>query len=272
MEGRIYTCYHYVPPRVINTSLFATFLSGAHSDAGTGLVGDLDGANIASPNLHSEMRHQYHVWQERLAGMDYVGFEHHRRIFYINPLSAVRLRSHDPRLTELSCLFASDDGCVGLRAAPDAFVAYLDLREAFTGEMKEYVDRLMTNNDIVTQRPHAQRLDEQFIRDHSPSQWGLFVDVVRQTRFFTRSAGLIDFSLRSPTYCNMYIMRTEIFLEYMELWWECMQVLETLIEPVERYFGYFAERLANLFVYGKRLQDPAIRVNRLPFIIDGACG
>ena len=250
----------------MSNALFSTMLSGVRSDTATGLVGDLDGRNIAEPNWHSEMRHQYHVWQERLDGMDYVGFEHHRRLFYINPLPVPALRRYCPALVDVTCRFWSDEGRVGMPIGRAVFDAYLDLREGFAAEMKACLDASMQGCDVMTQRPHGQRIDEQFVACHQDTEWDHLVEVVKSTRFFARTSGLIDFSLRSPFYCNMYVMRTELFLEYMEFWWECMRRLEERVVLRPRYLGFFSERLANLFVYGKRLEDPGLRTRSLPFV------
>ena len=268
MNGRIYTCHHLPPERILSTSVFSTLVSGCRTDEVTGMLGDLGGVNIAAPNWHSEMRHQYHVWQERLTGMDYVGFEHYRRIFFVNPLNAVRMRRFCPDLLAVARQFWSDEGCVGLRLDAAQFGQALDLRESFDDETRSMLDRLMRDSDIVTQRPQAHALDAQFKACHSAAEWDIFVDTVRGTRFHAMSAGLIDFSLRTSFFCNMHIMRTDMFLEYMEFWFACMTALEERIEKRERHFGFFSERLLNLFVNGKRLMDPLIRVRSLPFVID----
>ena len=266
MQGRIYTCWAFEPDRVVSTSLFSTMLSGVRSDPRRGLLGDLDGANIAEPNWHSEMRHQYHVWQERLHGQEYVGFEHHRRLFFVNPLSVAQWRRYCPRLLDVALRFFSDEGCIAIPLGRDMFGDYLDLRESFDGEMKAHVDEIMAGCDMVTQRPHGHRIDEQFKTCHVDTEWDHLIDVVRSTRFFARTFGMIDFGLRTPFYCNMYVMRTELFVEYMAFWWECMRRLEERVALRPRYFGYFSERLANLFVYGKRLENPALRVRTMPFV------
>ena len=61
-------------------------------------------------------------------------------------------------------------------------------------------------------------------------------------------------------------MRVALFDEYMQFWSECMRTLEQRLTLRERYLGYFSERLINLFVYGKRLQDARLRVVTLPFV------
>ncbi len=266
MQGRIFTCHHTTPERVTTGGLFATLMSGAHDDERTGLLGDLGGHNIADPNWHSEMRHQHHVWHDRLDGLDYVGFEHYRRVFLVNPLDAKRMRRFNPWLLDIVNQLVSDQLCVGAVLDERLFNAYLDLREICAGEMMSHMDFIMAGSDIVTHRLQPIKLDDQFKQCHPAEHWDIFTSTVRETRFFHRTGGLIDFSLRSTFFCNMYVARTALFREYMEFWSECMRMLEHRIPLRERYLGYFAERLLNLFVNGKRLIDPRLRVRVLPFL------
>ena len=266
MQGRVYICHHDIPERILTTPSFATMVSGRHDDAANGLLGDLDGENIAAPDYHSEMRHQYHVWKHRLGDQDYVGFEHYRRAFFINPFSAAQLRRLDPELMRIQRVFFSThnviEGC-----KPDLFDSYIDLRRAFPVPMKSYLDKLMTNNDIVVQRMTDWNIEANWKEHHSHPEWEVFIDSIRATRFFSDSADLIDFSLNNAFYCNMYVMRTELFREYMEFWWLIMQRISERVEVKPRSLGFFAERLINFFVYGKRLQDPSFRLATLPYMM-----
>jgi hypothetical protein len=266
MNGRIFTCHHVAPERVVATSLFSTLISGAPGDGLTGLISDLDGRNIAEPNWHSEMRHQYHVWQDRLDGLDYVGFEHYRRIFFINPLTAPRMRRFNPWLLEVANQLLIDELCVGGVLDHTLFNAYQDLREICEGEMKSHMDFVMNDADIITHRVQPLRLDEQFKQCHPPEHWDIFTQAVQETRFFAQSGGMIDFRLRATFFCNMHVMRTAFFRQYMDFWWETTRKLEQRLPLTERYLGYFAERLVNLFVNGLRHQMPRLRVRALPFV------
>ncbi len=266
MNGRIYICHHLPPSRIVANSLFSTLLCGAHDDERTGVLGDLGGRNIAEPNWHSEMRHQYHVWQDRIGDLDYVGFEHYRRLFFVNPLNAMRMRRFNPWLLDVVNQLIADETCVGAVLDQRLFNAYLDLREICEGEMKSHMDFVMASSDIITHRVQALRLDEQFKSFHPADDWDIFVRTVRETRFCHQSGGSLDFALKTTFYCNMHVMRTDLFRQYMEFWSDCMRMLEARLALRERYLGYFSERLLNLFVHGKRLQDARLRVRTLPFV------
>ena len=266
MRGRIFICHHSPPRHILSTSLFATLQSGVGDDPATGLIGDLAGTNIATPNWHSEMRHQYHVLHDRMAGLDYVGFEHHRRIFTPDILPAVDLFRVDPALLAVSRCFCTSDHQVTLFVDDEVFQRCLEFRTTHDSAVKAAFDRLMQNHDIVTQRPFGLRIDEDWRTNHPPHEWDLLVETVRQSRFYRECYELIDFSMCSIRYCNMYIMRAALFYQYMEFWTECMARLETLIDKRERHFGYLSERLVNFFIYGKRMVDPTIRLGTLPYV------
>ncbi len=266
MNGRVFICHHMPPARVISTSLFATIRSGVSDDPATGLIGDLSGRNIAEPNRHSEMRHQFHVLHERAAGLDYVGFEHHRRIFFLEPVSAPYLYRIDPSLLAIARQFYSSQHLVTLAVDEAVFQSCLDLRITHDEAMKALVDRLMRDHDVMTQRPFAIPIDDDWRANHPAAEWDVLVDVVRRSGFFRQSFDLIDFSLGHVRFCSMYIMRLQIFRDYMDFWMECMAQLERLIDGCERHLGYFSERLLNFFLYGRRMQDASIRIGCLPYV------
>ena len=268
MNGRVFICHHAVPARVLTTRSFVTLQSGAYDDEATGVLGDLGGQNIAALNGHSEMRHQYHVWRERLAGLDYVGFEHYRRWFFVNPLNAGQLHRFDAELLNLQRRFLSDELHVIEHIDDRSFKNVLELRRLYEVEVQRTLDRLLTDNDVVTQRAHRWRIDEQWGDGHSVQEWQTLVDVVRSTGFFRRSLELLDFRQNHIRFCNMYIMRIPVFLTYMEFWDECMKKIAPRVEETPRNLGYFAERIFNFFIYGMRLQDANFRVGMLPCVFD----
>ncbi len=266
-SGRVFICHHEAPERVVSTSTFSTLVSGARSDARTGALGDLDGTNIAAPNRHSEMRHQFHVCSDRLGDLDYVGFEHYRRLFLTLPFDAAAIYRFDPGLLAAQRWFLSDDARFLAELDGSSFHRLLDLREVHANEIEAYLSRLMSDNDIVTQRPCPFRIDSQWRSGHDAGEWDILVEVIRNTGFFARSFQLIDFSLSGIRFCNMYIARRPVFVAYMDFWHECMRGLEPRIEMHERHLGFFSERLLTFFVYGMRLQDPYFRVGTLPCVI-----
>lgn len=268
MRGRIFNCHHVIPDRIQSNAVFSTLVSGVESDPSTGLLGDLGGANIAIPNRHSEMRHQYHVWKELASDLDYVGFEHYRRIFFLQPFDVRRTALFEPSLADLVRGFSQALGHNGELIDRHRFDRYLDLRDFAADDFARLLSRMMGRHEIVTRRMQDDQIDLQWFACHRREDWQVLVDAVRGTRFYRECHRAICFELRSVCFCSMHIMRTETFFEYMAFWSECMEHIEPRVSTEERYLGYFSERLLSLFLDGLRLRDPGCSHATLPIVID----
>ncbi len=64
----------------------------------------------------------------------------------------------------------------------------------------------------------------------------------------------------------MYILRSEIFHDYMKFWHEAVQYIASHITVYPRLVGHFAERLFNFYLMQKRMEDPLLKVGRLPYL------
>lgn len=90
MRFKIFVCHYKLPVLPLQTPLFSYLVSGERSAADGFWLGDLDGDNIAADNHFSELRHHYYVWKNLLSQYDYVGFEHYRRMLFIDLLPPER--------------------------------------------------------------------------------------------------------------------------------------------------------------------------------------
>ncbi len=86
MRIKLFNCHPAVLTHRLTQGLFATLVSGLHDAPDGSYLGDLGGDNIAHDNAYTELRHQYVVWKNLLRHYDYVGFEHYRRMFVIDPM------------------------------------------------------------------------------------------------------------------------------------------------------------------------------------------
>ena len=272
MKVRIFTCHHTIPDISINTRLFSSLVSGQYDADDQRFSGDLGGVNIAYDNTYTEIRHQYFVWKNVLSSYDYVGFEHYRRMFFIDPMPAPRLKAMHPELYDLRRGFYADSTRSNYDVGQEAYSAHWEMRRSF--EETEYltVDRIIGGYDIITQRPSTEpvTIEEQWKSCMPFDRWEPMLESVRRCSYFRSRPCFIDFSLRSPVWNNMYIMRTSLFDEYMRFLMECIDYLAACTEPMHRGWGHHAERIFNFFLFQKQMESPSLRVGRLPYLLRSA--
>ena len=265
---KIFSCHHAVPARPARGGLFTSLVSGVRAAADGSYLGDLDGVNIAALNTHSEMRHQYFVWRNLLCHYDYVGFEHYRRPFFIDPLPVDDLEQRFPAVLGLRQWLAHDVQSVWRVVDPATADAYRDMRDGLDETVSARVAAWIATADVITLRPAAQALDAQWRETPLADRWDDLVAAVRNTRYFASRACRVDFSLTGPVYCNMYILRAGLFADYMAFWADCMAYLQRRVGPGERILGHFAERVFNFWLYQKRIEQPLLRVRTLPHLLE----
>lgn len=93
----------------------------------------------------------------------------------------------------------------------------------------------------------------------------------RHSRFRTRP-NFLSRELTIFYVCNMYIMRAELFDEYMSFWREAMLEVERVVKPhadpyQSRVYGFLSERLFTLFLYQLRVEQPLLHVAELPYLV-----
>jgi hypothetical protein len=266
MKCIIYACHHAIPDRTWRLPNFSTLVSG-FAAPDRAFESDLAGDNIAAALEHSEMRHQYYVWRNTLGQYDYVGFEHYRRLFFIDPLPDSRLPDRLSFVREARFKFLGDQQLALLPASAAEFDLYLAMRQEFTAHDLLRLKDWIAAHDIIVQRPLFHlALDAQWKSTHMAEHWDTLVASLVHNPYFDERRMQIDVAMKTPHYCNMYIMRAEIFDEYMKFWSASMDHIAARITPYPRLFGHFAERLFNFFLMQKRMETPLLRVGTLPHL------
>ena len=91
MRVKLFSCHHLQPRFTCNTEIFQTLVSNLPAPADRSFISDLERENIAGENLYAELRHQYFLWKNLSSELEYIGFEHYRRPFFIDPKSALTI-------------------------------------------------------------------------------------------------------------------------------------------------------------------------------------
>lgn len=257
---RFFLCHHRYPDIVLNTPLFKTMVTNQPASPHDGLLSDLGGDNIATEESFSEMRQQYAVWKNDLDGLTHVGFEHYRRILFVDPLTDKELLARAPNILahrRASALQASAPTRV-MNAAD--FDSYLSLRKSLTASDLDTLQTYLCSFDLVVPRPLSQEpLGEQWIRHHPAEVWRALEEALasRDIYYHHRLATFYAY--------NIYFMRVDLFAEYMSFAWSILSDVQSRTSiRTPRLWGFLTERLFSIFVADKRIRNPMLKILEAP--------
>jgi hypothetical protein len=267
MRLKIFSCHHMRPEFICNTEIFQTFVSNLPAPEDGSFMSDLGGINIAGDNLYSELRHQFYVWKNLIRSYDYIGFEHYRRPFFIDPLPAQRLAAEFPGLWQARLFFAAFKD-VGLRREPDLFEEYLAMRRSLDPGTITQLRQWIGGYDVVVPRPNFENIEQQWKGCFDNDiYWNTMVEGINSSRFFKPRRNHIFFQLEICYFANMYIMRSDLLDEYLDFCFDILAFCKSRLALQGRALGYFSERLFSFWLYQKRVELPTLRVLELPFLM-----
>jgi len=269
MRAKIFTFYHYVPETYVANDLYRPMVLGHTIGSHPDLLSDEAGDNIAQEASHCEMRGQYHVWKNSLAGCDYVGFQHYRRWLFFDHMQAA---SANPLFTEIRRRYLSDPHVNDLGADEGAFKVYMDAAQALTAADLEAIRDTIERYDIVTVKPWRFPVGEQYRSLHVPQDWDTLMQILARHSHFRNKPNFLGGEINAFYGCNMYVMRASEFDAYMSFWHETIQEFARLVKPhadqyQSRLYGFLAERIFTLYLFQLRMERPDLRVLEVPKIV-----
>jgi hypothetical protein len=263
MNIKIFACHHLKPAHEISSALFQSMVSGMTPEPGSQVLTDLAGRNIATRERFCELRHQYYVWQNLLGAYDYVGFEHYRRLFWLNPLTSGQ-RARYPALAAISreCLTPPDSYVVE-RDVPAILDEMLQMRRFLNDSQIEALKCWIAKHDVLYTNPHNEPVDQNFNRAHWPSGpiWETLTEIMRTTHRHSILRPYIETPAAWSGYRNMFIMRSDLFAEYMEAIFPPLFEMERRFPNADvRMWGFLSERLLGPFLIHKAMEEPMLRM------------
>jgi len=267
MRLKIFSCHHQIPQSGLSTEIYQTLVSGLMPGEGSGIKTDILGRNISDAQKFCELRHQYFVWQNLLSDYDYVGFEHYRRPFYIDPLPTDRLERDYPLLLDVRRGLTLDKTQPEVNVSTQTYRQFEELRRALTPVDAAAIKAWVSDHDVLFAFPMFEDVTLNFLRYHPDSE-----DIWRACLIAAQD--LLTKRFRFPVvpapwsgYLNMYIMRAEIFQEYMDFLFTLLLDLDRRYpHSPQRIWGHISERLFGAFLTQKALENPLLRWGHLPFL------
>lgn len=180
--------------------------------------------NISKENgFYSELTAQYWAWKNQEA--DYYGFFHYRRYLSFK------------RLNKL-CIFKSN---------PNS-----EFLEKY-GYDVENMNEIISKYDIIVPKPinMYQTVRQQYInsKEHSDYELDRVFEIMYEIYPDMKNIGKSYLEFTEMYFCNMYIMKKEIFIEYCQWLFSILQKYDEVVgtERKARIDGYLSERLFGVY-------------------------
>jgi hypothetical protein len=268
MKIKIYSCHHNRPIFAATGDIFTPIWTGGEADPAGRWITDLQGLNLHAAKDFNEMRQQFFAWRNLMEGVDYIGFEHYRRLFLLDPLPADECGVRFPRVLEARCAMAADTLLWRHDSDCETFAQYIHLRKSLTQSETEKLTEWVASHDIIAPRRHTfAPMEVQWKQCQCPdSAWDAFVESILASAFWRGRRNYLNFAQVGAHYCNMFIMKIGLFDEYMQFWSEVMFNVQAAVDRSMRYLGYLSERLFSLWVLQKQIENSLLRVVDVPYL------
>ena len=220
-------------------------------------VDDAGGDNITDRPAFSEARGHYWLWRNmRFADDEFVAINQYRRCFWFPPLMP-----QGGRWARQVDLMNKQLGQSILLMSRQEYIDYVHyVAAADRGPLNYWLRDL----DLVVCRPleYPRSIAQIYGEHHRANDWEIFAQVCRAN-------GLDDGRHNWLTGHLMFIMRPDLFDEYMTLWWKVMSEVDQLVAHEDdayqhRKIGYLTERFVSAWLIKKRTETPTLRVQTLP--------
>lgn len=206
---------------------------------------------------YNETALHYYVWKHSIDHLDYVGFEHYRRMFLFPSLFDDRDDLSLPAVPEGWWFGYADEA---------TYARMLEIRANSAPERIAALKRFVASHDIILPLPSAtETLREQWIF----CQYGLdtldiMIKCIECTAAYRADPFPIDFDVKKAYFCNMFVMKTALFSSYMRLWEQVMFALQGHIDFTSRMPAYISERLFSIY-FCQKIVTSDLRVAEIPF-------
>lgn len=242
------------------------------SNVDLGIVGDDTGDNISDKNKNfCELTALYWAWKN--VDAEYYGLMHYRRYFLVEKSFIDNVKNDVRHLrkrikTYLFLKYTYSYKFVKNISKPN--IAYDEMNK-----LKNFLDTNIENYDIVLPEARLVRgtLLDDYAHCHITEDMHLVRDIISEKfPFYLGSFDRVMQSTKLYAY-NMFIMKKDIFNEYMKWVFEILFALENKIDLDKRdvyqsrVFGFISERLLNVFVTNYQFNiNQNVKIVELPIM------
>ncbi len=202
------------------------------------LIGDDTGDNISAKNdSYNEMTSLYWAWKnyDKLGNPDYVGLMHYRRHFVLKEGEKIVYNIQNLDMD-----------------------TYYDTINYSPEKMEEFVG----DCDFVAHLGKVQNVYRHFIENQRKTDIDLANQIVLEKYPEYEEIMKEYYSGDISNFCNMFIMKKELFFEYCEWIFSILEEFERRVDISEKRF-FISERLSGLFI-AKLMADNKLKYKTLP--------
>ncbi len=238
----------------------------ALSNEELGIIGDNEGENISNKNgSFCELTAYYYAWKN--VDATYIGLMHYRRFF---SEKSFFLKKFHRKLKYL-------------RKRETKFEFYYKVHikktkkiEILSKSFYNYMNNNLNRYDIFVPNKICSKninMEEQYILGHHKEDWIILKKIIKEKYSFLVRAMEISRKAKKFYIYNMFIMKKEIFNEYMEILFGILFTAEKLIDIKnknlyqKRVFGFLAERIFNIYLNYKIENNKNIKVKEFNMVI-----
>ncbi len=253
---KIFCTYHYLDGYpIFKSDIYEPIQTGVSvMDFDYGILKDNTGDNISDKNdFYAELTASYWIWKNYIKenpNVEYIGTAHHYDHMNFSDIEICERQGFSQKSTiEYEEQFNKECN------AENVYFSDFDI----IMPKKEYYDKYGKFEKNMT-------LYEQYCLHHPAEQYHIFEDIIRefhpeQAIYLTRLRNMKNFYLG-----NTYIMKKELFVEYMEWIFPMLFELEKRTNMWEAYIDFvpkkkrippfLSERFINLWLEYKKLEQP----------------
>ncbi len=227
--------------------------------------------HILDRQSYCEIRGHHYVWKNLLHRFDYVGFQHYRRVM-VWPTG--NFSNPDPVLRQLHAETVRYSSFQALTIDRDSFLSCVRALNALTSGEVERLRAVAAAHDAILPYRTVRNVppDEHYAGAHVREHFDVLMEEILKEPFFARLRPLTPFQQYWDYFGNLFVLRAELFDDYMSL---AMPILERVAGRIEipadpyqsRVMGFLAERLFTFYMYGLELTCDTLRVRHTSFAL-----
>jgi hypothetical protein len=213
-----------------------------------------DDPGYAEMRAHVAAHRRLMFWDQPEPSPTYVGFQHYRRRLMWGMVPGF-YRDLEAR----GMIRRIDAASVCVRVEHPMFQAF---EHWDAGGDVRALEAWLGLFDVVTTRPWAWSMRDQFRTVHGAEPWDVLMSLLPENYEVERA----------PFHpANLYAMRRSVFEGYMDFWMSRMERFSRACPTPDdvyqsRLYGFVSERLFSLWLHNRRRAEPALRVGLLPHV------
>jgi len=242
----------------------------AINDIELNIQGDDEGDNISIKNKSfCELTAYYYAWQNM--NYEYIGLMHYRRIFtnkyFLIDQVIEKIKYYIKHV--LNCFYFKR---LDLFFSTVVTINNKDKLISMSKDLNKFLESNLDKYDIVVPKKRTFRylnMEEQFSLKHCTNDWIIFEKIVQDKYPYLEKSFNIVKKQKSFYTFNMFIMKNDLYKNYMKILFDILFTMEKKVELIERtpyqtrLYGFLSERFLNVYIHYLLNKNIGIKIKEL---------